>query len=210
LRALYGLRRSPRLWHNELSSFLQSIGLTPVPGVNCIHYNEWLVVFFFVDDIICLYRKVHQAKFDLFEQQLSNQYELHKMGEPEYFLGIRLTRNRANQSITLCQNAHFEKLSKRFKKSLFNRKVYTPLPSEPILPFESTATPSQVKGMQEKVGGMGYAAYITRINIALATSVLAKQQLNPSPAHLHAANHCLTYLRDRKHYSIEYHGLDTS
>ena len=63
--------------------------------------------------------------------------------------------------------------------------------------------------MQEKVRGMGYAAYIIRIDIVLATSMLAEQQLNPSPAYLHAANHCLTYLRDRKHYAIKYLGLDT-
>jgi hypothetical protein len=206
LMALYGLRRSPHLWHNELSGYLQSIGVMPVPGVNCIHHNEWLVVFFFVDDIICLYRKQHQGKFETFEQQLSSKYELRKMGEPEHFLGIRITRDRSQQTISLCQDAYINKKVKRFESSLLSRKVYTPLPSNPLIPFDGQAPEAQVKEMQEKVGSIGYTAHITRWDIALAASLLAEFQLNPSPEHLSAANHCLTYLSQTTHYAIQYKG----
>lgn len=40
LMALYGLRQLPHLWHNEISSFLQSLGLMPIPGVNCVYHNN--------------------------------------------------------------------------------------------------------------------------------------------------------------------------
>jgi hypothetical protein len=206
LMALYGLRRSPHLWHNEFSGFLQLIGLRPIPGVNCIHHNDWMIVFFFVDDIICLYRKQDQAKFDRFEASLSAKYELRKMGEPEHFLGIQLTRNRTTRTITICQKPYIEKISKRFENSLLNRRVHTPLPNEPLTPHHGQATAAQVKEMQEKVGSIGYASYITRWDVAFAASLLAEFQLNPSPEHLNAANHCLTYLRDTSHYAIAYCG----
>ena len=50
LKGLYGLRRSPLLWYKELSSALKEMGLRPILEEPCIFANDWLVVFFFVDD----------------------------------------------------------------------------------------------------------------------------------------------------------------
>jgi hypothetical protein len=134
----------------------------PVPSINYIHHNDWMIVFFFVDNIIYLYRKQHQEKYNEFEAKLSTKYELRKIGKPEHFLGIQLTRDRTKRTITIYQEAYIKKICKRFEQSLFNRKVNTPLPSEPLIPFHGKATEAQVKEMQEKVGSIGYAAYITR------------------------------------------------
>jgi len=54
LRALYGLRRSPLLWFTDFSAILTKLGLTPVPGVECLYTNQHLIVFFYVDDIVGL------------------------------------------------------------------------------------------------------------------------------------------------------------
>jgi len=39
LRALYGLRQSPRLWHKDLTEALQALGLGLVPDANCLLSN---------------------------------------------------------------------------------------------------------------------------------------------------------------------------
>lgn len=201
-KALYGLRRSPHLWHNEISRFLQNLGLYPIPGVNCIHHNDWLIVFFFIDDIICLYRKEHQEQFNTFEAQISSKYKLRIMGEPEYFLGIKIERNRARRSITLSHSAYINKITARFEQSLLPRTVHTPLPTKKLVPNYRQATQPQIKEMQQKVGSINYSAVILRPDIALAASMLAEFLINPSPQHLHAANHCLSYLRDTRLLSI--------
>ena len=36
IRALYGLRQSPRLWHKDLTEALQALGLALVPDANCL------------------------------------------------------------------------------------------------------------------------------------------------------------------------------
>jgi len=41
LRALYGLRRSPRLWQNELTQTLRQIGLEPVNERTMLVYRKW-------------------------------------------------------------------------------------------------------------------------------------------------------------------------
>ena len=50
LKAMYGLKQAPMLLYKELTSALEDLGLWPVPGVNCLYVNEWLILFFYVDD----------------------------------------------------------------------------------------------------------------------------------------------------------------
>lgn len=40
LRALYGLQRSPLLWHQLLSTTLTELGLKPVLEEPCLFYND--------------------------------------------------------------------------------------------------------------------------------------------------------------------------
>ena len=61
LRALYGLRRSPLLWQKLLSSALTELGLQAGLEEPCLFLNDNLIVFFFVDDICCMYRACDQA-----------------------------------------------------------------------------------------------------------------------------------------------------
>ena len=56
LRALYGLRRSPLLWLQELTAALIDLGLRNIPGEPCLFTNDdGVILFFYVDDIVLLY-----------------------------------------------------------------------------------------------------------------------------------------------------------
>src|SRR2546430_1650260 len=57
LKALYGLRRSPLLWYRNLSSAFLRLGLQVVPEEAYTFLNDWLIAFFFVDDIVLLFRR---------------------------------------------------------------------------------------------------------------------------------------------------------
>jgi hypothetical protein len=52
LRALYGLRKSPRLWQREASRVLTQLGLKVVQEDLCLFAADGIIVFFYVDDII--------------------------------------------------------------------------------------------------------------------------------------------------------------
>jgi Reverse transcriptase (RNA-dependent DNA polymerase) len=99
LKALYGLKQAPMLWHRELSSALEDLGLWPVPGVNCLYVNEWLILFFYVDDIVALCTKSNVAKLREFETQLLKKFEMRALGELKWFLGVRFLRNRSERKI---------------------------------------------------------------------------------------------------------------
>ena len=69
LRALYGLRRSPLLWQRLLSTTLTDLGLKCALEEPCLFVNDWLIVFFFVDDIVYMYRDSDQGQATEFCQQ---------------------------------------------------------------------------------------------------------------------------------------------
>ena len=57
-----------------------------------------------------------------------------------------------------------------------------------------------------EVGHGGYAAVITRVDIAFAASKLAEFLTNPSPQHHAAADQCLQYLDATRTYALEFDG----
>ena len=66
LRALYGLRRSPLLWQKLLSSALTDLGLKQVNEEPCLFLNDHLIIFFFIDDIIYMFRRRDVDKANIF------------------------------------------------------------------------------------------------------------------------------------------------
>ena len=87
-RALYGLKQSPALWYKHFSTTLIKLGLDPIPGVECLFTNQYLMVFFFVDDIVTIYDRRYKHQVDTFQTQLFKAYEMRYLGELEWFLGI--------------------------------------------------------------------------------------------------------------------------
>ena len=114
LRALYGLKQSPALWHKNLSAKLIELGLEPLPGVDCIFVNEHMIIFFFVDDICIIYDKRNESHVDIFETQLFQAYEMTALGEIDWFLGIRVTRNKATRQLWLSQDSYIDKIAAKF------------------------------------------------------------------------------------------------
>ena len=72
-----------------------------MPGVPCLYTNDHLIVFFYVDDIVVLVHPSNLAKKNEFEKLLLEKYELRKMGEIKWFLGIRVLRDPLTGQISL-------------------------------------------------------------------------------------------------------------
>lgn len=204
-QALYGLKHSPALWHNELSSTLINLGLKSLSGVECVYTNSYMIVFFFVDDICVLYDKRHTAQVDAFEANLFTTYEMKSLGEIEWFLGIRITRNRSSRQLWLCQDSYIDKLAAKFKITA-SRARSSPLPVEELIKVLGTASTQDILQFQQNVGSINFAAVITRPNIANATSKLSEHLTNPSPRHLELVNRVIAYLISTRSLYILFDG----
>ena len=207
LRALYGLKQSPLLWYRDFTTALEDLGLQPVPGVNCLFANDFLLLFFYVDDIVVLYHKKYTQKVKEFEDSLLRRFEMRSLGELKWFLGIRIERDRPARRLWLCQDSYISKLTAKFHVNLDGKMPRTPLFSELLAAEDShQATAQQILAYQQRVGSLNFAAAITRPDIAHATSKLASFLRNPTAEHLAAADRTLQYLCSTRTYAIEFSG----
>lgn len=203
-RALYGLKEAPLLWYQELSSTLEKLGLKPVPGVPCLYTSDRLIVFFYVDDIVVLVHPLNMGYYETFKQKLLSTYEIRELGELQWFLGIRVIRQEATQSISLVQDSFIDKIATKFDlKSSTLRYPDVPLKENNLAPSNEEANAARTHKYQQLVGSLAYISTSTRPDVARAHSVLARHLQNPGQKHLYAAYHVWRYLIGTKHLAIK-------
>lgn len=209
LKALYGLRKSPKLWFDELVSYLNGMGFEHCPDEPCIliNNNTGLILFIYVDDLLVLARQTCLHQINQFKAALHSKYGIKDLGEAINFLNIRILRDIKAKKLWICQDGYIDKICTKFGVDESLRTVNTPLmPSYRPQAFEGQATIQQITEMQEKVGSILYAAVVSRPDVSFAASQLGQFATNPSPEHLRCANRVLSYLQTTKHYAIEYSG----
>src|SRR5699024_8578509 len=100
-RALYGLRRSPRLWQLELTATLRKLGLEPIAEEPCLFVGHGVIILVYVDDILLFYLPHNHRKADDIAQSLQKRYELRYEGNGESFLGVKINRDRTKRTVHL-------------------------------------------------------------------------------------------------------------
>ena len=207
LRALYGLRISPRLWQPEASAVLLKLGLRQLPEDPCVFFTDGILVFFYADDILITSHPAARERARQLERDLEQHWALTDHGDAEWFLNIRITRDRSRHKLWLCQVSYITSVAHRY--NLTERApVYTPLPVEDLKPFGGIATPQEIHLYQQKVGSTQYSTTTTRVDAAKATAKLAQFLTNPGPEHCHAIDRVICYLYTTRYLALEYGTLE--
>jgi hypothetical protein len=207
-RALYGMRDSPALWYQEFTTTLTRAGLIPCKEEPCIFMDKRrkLMVVFYVDDVQVLYHRTDKDKAQLFISELKDVYNLHDLENIEWFLGVRVIRDRAARKIWLVHDTYIEKISKKFALDSW-KCPSTPLPgTELVKNTGNQATPAKIKEYQEKVGSLLYTAIMIRPDVAFAAAQLSQFLTNPSEEHMKAVNWAIMYLWGTRFLAIQYGG----
>ena len=75
---------------------------------------------------------------------MKEAYELREMGDIEYFLGIRVIRDREERKLCLSHNIYIKKITGKF--DLINGICpLIPIPALELLPYQGTALRAQIK-----------------------------------------------------------------
>jgi hypothetical protein len=203
-RALYGLKDAPLLWYKHLKEMLIKLGLRPVKDVPCLFTNERLIVFFYVDDIVVLVHADHLDDHRRFEERLEAVYDLRKLGELKWFLGIRVLRDWTAGTIWLIQDSFIEKVVNKFDLDQKSGGRHPAVPLvENSLPQSAEETNYQRTQLyQQLVGSLAYISTFTRPDVARAHSVLARHLQNPGQKHVSAVKHVWRYLYGTRHLAI--------
>jgi hypothetical protein len=204
LKAIYGLKRSPRLWNQELHNLLIELGYLPITADKCIYtkrINDRVIILsLYVDDTAIAYSKQDEAIWERDKSLISKRFPISDLGNCEWLLGMEIQRDRTNHKLILSQRAYVERVLKQFNM-LECKTTNTPMAHQgkldaepidgtPVKPLDSHGK----KLYQSIVGSLLYAACLTRMDLCYATSRLARFCSNPAEHHLQAARHTLRYL----------------
>ncbi|KAJ3531901.1 hypothetical protein NM208_g5348 [Fusarium decemcellulare] len=211
LKELYGLRRSPLLWYEELTSFLKWIGFEIIMEEPCVMTNGKIIIFLFVDDSVMLFNHEYRDLALSIKEKIMKKYTANDLGEIRWCLNIRIMRDRKKKAVWLCRDAYIDKMALRYKITTEGRKRRKfPWLATKLKPYEGKATAKDVEHYQSMVGSIQFSAIITRADISYSAAELAQFLQNPGPDHIEAAQMCMEYLVNNRNYGIGFSRDDSS
>lgn len=208
-KALYGLKQSPRLWQEKLSSTLiKTLGFVSFHSDHCIyrHPDTGVIIVTYVDDFLLIgpYGKaLKQLKEDL-----ATHFKIQDLGACNYFLGVRVIRDRKQGTLSLLQDTYIDKILSRYGMDTA-KPVATPMEvgaAPNFVKFDGNATGEDIQLYAGIVGSILYLVTQTRVDCAYPASVLSRFLNNPSPFHLKAAKRVLSYLKPTRNACITFGG----
>jgi hypothetical protein len=111
-----GLKQSLHLFDKKVDQFLKSLDFVPCQADPCIYsYNRdgvRLMISIHVDDLLVAGNS--RKELDILKAKLHAELECKDQGPVDYFLGVNITRDRANRKLYLSQEHYLESLLERF------------------------------------------------------------------------------------------------
>jgi hypothetical protein len=180
------------------------LGLRQVKEESCLFTNDnGIFLLFHVDDILLVSRKDCTGQALTIRKALIARYEVKDLGELNWFLDIRVIRDRGQDKLWICQDSYIEKITHKYNLQ-FRKHPSTSMPIDPLTPNSQQASPEQILAFQGKTGSINYATIQTRPDAARAGSHLTEFAINPSQQHQDAADQAILYLNGTRYYAIEY------
>ncbi|CAI7796670.1 unnamed protein product, partial [Closterium sp. NIES-53] len=198
-RPVYGLRQAPREWHDTLRTTLASLGFAPStadPSL-CLRTDASPPPFYvlvYVDDLV--FATAYTEALAHVKSELQKRHTCTDLGELTSYLGLRITRDRAQCTITLTQSHMVQQVLQRFGFT-YSSPQSTPLPTGHSLsapPSDESVEPSGP--YPELVGCIIYLMTCTRPDLAYPLSLLAQYVAlgRHRKVHWDAAKRVLRYL----------------
>ena len=202
LRTLYDLKQSSALWYKHLFKTLFELSLKNVSKIECLFVNEYMILFFFVDDIAIMYDRRHMQKIKKFQFKLFQVYEMKYLEKIQWFLDIRIVRNRKSRKLSLCQNFYINKLIFKFHIKTIYKASDASLFTEEFRKNIEQAIAEQILIYQQRIEFINFAAVTIRSDIAQTIFKLSEFFTNSSKHHLFVVDKLLRYLTHTKKFSI--------
>ncbi|CAI7828564.1 unnamed protein product [Closterium sp. NIES-53] len=198
-RPVYGLRQAPREWHDTLRTTLAALGFAPSTADPSLFlrtdtYLPPFYILVYVDDLV--FATANTAGFAHVKSELQNRHTCTDLGKLRSYLGLQITRDRAQRTITLTQSHMVQQVLQRLGFT-YSSPQATPLSTRhslSALPLDESVEPSGP--YPELVGCLMYLMTCTRSDLAYPLSILARYVApgRHRPEHMAAAKRVLRYL----------------
>ncbi|CAI7783930.1 unnamed protein product [Closterium sp. NIES-54] len=146
-RPVYGLRQAPREWHDTLRTTLAALGFAPSTADPSLFLrtDTSLTPFYvlvYVDDLV--FATADTAGLAHVKSELHKRHTCTDLGELRSYLGLQITRDRAQRTITLTQSHMVQQVLQRFDFT-YSSPQATPLSTRhslSALPSDESVEPS--------------------------------------------------------------------
>ncbi|CAI7872139.1 unnamed protein product, partial [Closterium sp. NIES-53] len=198
-RPVYRLRQAPREWHDTLRTTLAALGFAPSTADPSLFLctDTSLPLFYvlvYVDDLV--FATADTAGLAHVKSELQKRHTCTDLGELRSYLGLQITQDRAQRTITLTQSHMVQLVLQRFDFT-YSLPQATPLSTRQslsALPSDESVEPSGP--YPELVGCLMYLMTCTRPDLAYPLSILARYVApgRHRPEHMAAAKRVWRYL----------------
>ncbi|CAI7895096.1 unnamed protein product [Closterium sp. NIES-54] len=146
-RPVYGLRQAPREWHDTLRTTLAALGFAPSTADPSLFLRTDTLlppfyVLVYVDDLV--FATADTAGLAHVKSELQKRHTCTDLGELRSYLGLQITRDRAQRTITLTQSHMVQQVLQRFDFT-YSSPQATPLSTRhslSALPSDESVEPS--------------------------------------------------------------------
>ena len=119
-KSLYGLKQSPRNWWLLVSEFiLVHMGWKATVSDPCLFHKtsrtgQLMLLFLFVDDMQVGFQAEDEAEWQESHALLKKRFNITDLGQSTFMLGMRITRDRRERTLTLDQELYVTKALEKF------------------------------------------------------------------------------------------------
>uniref|UniRef100_A0A2N9FS65 Integrase catalytic domain-containing protein n=1 Tax=Fagus sylvatica TaxID=28930 RepID=A0A2N9FS65_FAGSY len=111
-RSIYGLKQSSRQWYLRFHDSITSFGFEMIEEDHCVYLKRSkrsiLILSLYVDDILLAGNDMDSIVTT--KKWLSSTFEMKDMGEANFVLGVKITRDRSKKLLSLSQGTYIKKI----------------------------------------------------------------------------------------------------
>ena len=218
-KTLYGLKQSGRHWYQRLVEILvDELGFTQCSVDQAVYFRrrtpgELIVVIVHIDDCTIAAKSLNEI--DEFKHDIRKHVEITDLGELHWLLGIEVTRNRDERTISLCQRPYIESIVCHFGLDEL-RPISNPMePSTKLHSGQSPSTGTEYAAMwhipyHKAISSLMYASLATHPDISYAVATVSHFSNNPGMHHWEAVRRIYCYLLRMKDLRLMYGGAPSA
>jgi hypothetical protein len=213
-KGIYGLPHAGKIAQDRLIKHLTMHGFHQTPNTNCLFRHESKPIAFtlVVDDFGIKYKGKDNAEYLL--QTLRHIYNITVDWTGERYLGMHVTRDRCNNTISLSMPGYIEQVLKKLnvhkhKNDTHSPCIYTPPSYGAKVQYSeqdnsALLPPDRTKYIQRVCGNLLYYARAVDPTMLTAVLKISSNQAKPTVAVEKAALHLLQYAATHPNASITY------
>lgn len=203
IKALYGLKESPRLWYECLDKVLSNIEFKRNIADPCLYSQikgkDKTYILIFVDDLLICSKS--QNQINRIKNVLTKNFTMKDLGRVKEYLGINIDYEPSKNKLNMSQTKYIEALARRY--NVENSKTYN-TPMEVNLKIEKSDNCEKDIKYRNLIGALLYISAATRPDINFSVNYLSRYQNCYSETHYKYALRILKYLNSTKNLKLMY------